>query len=110
MGKTLTVASRGDGLAREGKKTLVINADSRFSLTVSFGVKEPEKLPVTLTAVMNSIINEREFKPTDGVIRHFYCLFHVNVHNYFPFSNINIVLLFTILAFLANLNENGSSL
>ena len=70
VGKTMTTASLGVGLAREGKKTLVIDTDSQFSLTVSLGVKEPDKLPVTLTTIMNNIISETDFDPTSGIIHH----------------------------------------
>jgi chromosome partitioning protein len=70
VGKTMTAASLGVGLAREGKKTLVIDTDSQHSLTVSLGVKEPDKLPITLTTVLNNIINERDFDPLDGLIHH----------------------------------------
>ena len=70
VGKTTTAASLGVGLARQGKKTLVIDTDSQHSLTISLGVKEPDKLPVTLTTVMNHIIAETDFNPTDGIIRH----------------------------------------
>ena len=55
VGKTMTAASLGVGLAREGKRTLVIDTDSQFSLTVSLGVKEPDKLPVTLATVMPNV-------------------------------------------------------
>ena len=70
VGKTMTTASLGVGLAREGKKTLVIDADSQYSLTVSLGVEEPNKLPVTLTTIMKNIIHEKNFNPTDGIIHH----------------------------------------
>jgi chromosome partitioning protein len=70
VGKTMTAASLGIGLAREGMKTLIIDADSQFSLTVSLGVKEPDKLTFTLATVLNSIINEREFDPVAGLIQH----------------------------------------
>jgi chromosome partitioning protein len=70
VGKTMTAASLGVGLARKGKKTLVIDTDSQFSLTVSLGVKEPDKLLVTLTTVMNHIINETNFDPETGIIHH----------------------------------------
>jgi chromosome partitioning protein len=70
VGKTMTAASLGVGLAREGKKTLVIDADSQHALTVRFGVKEPDKLPVTLATVMHHIINETDFDPKAGVIHH----------------------------------------
>jgi chromosome partitioning protein len=70
VGKTMTAASLGVGLAREGKKALIIDTDSQHSLTVSLGIKEPDKLPVTLTTIMHNIINETEFEPTDGIIHH----------------------------------------
>ena len=70
VGKTMTAASLGVGLAREGKRTLVIDTDSQFSLTVSLGVKEPDNLPVTLSTVMNNIISETGFDPASGIIHH----------------------------------------
>jgi chromosome partitioning protein len=70
VGKTMTASSLGVGLARQGKKTLVIDTDSQFSLTVSLGVKEPDKLPVTLTTMLSHIINETDFDPTEGIIHH----------------------------------------
>jgi len=70
VGKTMTAASLGVGLARDGKKTLIIDTDSQHSLTVSLGVKEPDKLPFTLTTVLNNIINETEFDPLAGLIHH----------------------------------------
>lgn len=70
VGKTMTAASLGVGLVRQGKKTLLIDADSQHSLTISLGIKEPDKLPITLAGVMNDIISERSFNPTAGIIRH----------------------------------------
>lgn len=70
VGKTMTAASLGVGLARQGKKTLLIDADSQRSLTVSLGVKEPDKLKVTLASVMADLINESAIDPTAGIIRH----------------------------------------
>ena len=70
VGKTMTAASLGVGLAREGKKTLIIDADSQHSLTVSMGVTEPDKLPVSLATVISDIINEKDIDPTAGIIHH----------------------------------------
>jgi len=70
VGKTMTAVSLGVGLVREGKKTLIIDTDSQHSLTVSLGVKEPEKLTITLSTVMSHIINETDFDPTAGIINH----------------------------------------
>ena len=69
-GKTATAASLGAGLARQGKRVLCIDADAQHSLTVSFGVKEPEKLPVTLSTIMLQIINETDYDPKSGIVHH----------------------------------------
>ena len=69
-GKSMTAVSLGVGLSRQGKKMLIIDADSQHSLTVSLGVKEPDKLPVTLSTVMNHIISETDYDPTSGIIHH----------------------------------------
>ncbi len=69
-GKSMTTASLGVGLARQGKKTLIIDADSQHSLTVSMGIAEPDKLPVTLASIMTGIINESGRDLTTGIINH----------------------------------------
>jgi len=69
-GKTMTSVSLGASLARQGKKVLIVDADSQHSATVSLGVKEPEKLTVTLATVMQSIIMEHEINPVEGLISH----------------------------------------
>jgi len=68
--KTTTTASLGVGLARQGKKVLLIDADNQYSLTVSMGVIEPEKLPITLATIMADIIDKKEINPTTGIIHH----------------------------------------
>ena len=44
VGKTVTCVNLGIGLAREGKKVLMIDADPQGSLSISLGVQEPDKL------------------------------------------------------------------
>ena len=70
VGKTMTAASLGFGLARADKKVLLIDADSQHSLTVSLGVKEPEKLQATLASIIAEIIGEREIDPQTGILHH----------------------------------------
>ena len=69
-GKSMTAASLGFGLARQGKKTLLIDTDNQHSLTVSMGVAEPDKLPVTLASVISDIISKKDIDQTAGIIRH----------------------------------------
>ena len=70
VGKTTTTVSLGASLARQGKRVLIVDADSQHSATVSLGVAEPDKLPLTLATVMQNIINEQEFEPLDCLIAH----------------------------------------
>jgi len=70
VGKTMTSVSLSAGLALQGKRVLCVDADAQHSLTVSFGISEPSKLPVTLSTMMASIINEADFDPTAGIIHH----------------------------------------
>ena len=70
VGKTLTAASLGVGLARQGKKVLVIDTDNQYSLTISLGITEPELLPITLATVISEIVAEKDVDPTAGIIHH----------------------------------------
>jgi chromosome partitioning protein len=70
VGKTMTAASLGFGLARQGAKTLLLDMDSQHSLTVSFGVSEPQKLTATVATVMGDLMAERGFDLTAGIIHH----------------------------------------
>ena len=38
VGKTMTAASLGAGLARQGKTVLCLDADTQHSLTISLGI------------------------------------------------------------------------
>jgi len=69
-GKSFTTASLAFGLARQGKKVLCVDADNQHSLTVSLGIKEPDKLSATIATVIHNIINKNEVDPTTGIIRH----------------------------------------
>lgn len=70
VGKSLTAASLSVGLARNGKSVLAIDADPQGSLTVSLGHQQPDKLSVTLATIMENLIDEAEFEPTKGILRH----------------------------------------
>jgi chromosome partitioning protein len=44
VGKTTTAVNLAVGLARQGKSVLALDLDPQGSMTVSFGVKEPQSL------------------------------------------------------------------
>ncbi|GHU59315.1 sporulation initiation inhibitor Soj [Clostridia bacterium] len=67
-GKTMTAASLATGLARHGKRVLAVDADSQGSMSVSFGVAEPDKHTNTLATIMTHIVNEQDFDIRLGII------------------------------------------
>lgn len=70
VGKTTTTVNLGIGLAREGKRVLLIDADPQGSLTASLGYVEPDEIGVTLATIMMNVINEEEIAPEDGILHH----------------------------------------
>lgn len=70
VGKTTTCANLGIGLALEGKRVLVIDCDPQASLTISLGHSQPDELPLTLTDILNSMMEEEAIQPQDGILRH----------------------------------------
>ena len=70
VGKTTTTVNLGIGLAKEGKKVLLIDADPQGSLTASLGYVEPDDIGITLATIMLAVINEEEIKPEDGILHH----------------------------------------
>ena len=69
VGKTTTTVNLGVGLANTGNKVLLVDADPQGSLTVSLGVKSPDELDVSLSTLMQSVI-EDEQPPGNAIIAH----------------------------------------
>jgi len=70
VGKTTTTANLGIGLAMQGKKVLLIDADAQASLTLSLGFRKPDELPVTLPKIMKGIIEGNKIPVNEGILRH----------------------------------------
>lgn len=69
-GKTTTTVNLGVGLANEGNRVLLVDADPQGDLTTSLGWVEQDNLPVTLTTHMENIIRDRPMEAREGILYH----------------------------------------
>ena len=68
--KTTTTANLGIGLAMQGKKVLLLDADPQGDLTTALGWPDNESLPVTLSTIMEKIIHDEDFEHFSGILHH----------------------------------------
>jgi len=70
VGKTTTTVNMGIGLARQGKKVLLIDADPQGDLTTSLGCPCSDELEITLADKMKAVMREDADDPHAGLIHH----------------------------------------
>jgi chromosome partitioning protein len=70
VGKSVTSTNLGIGLARRGKKVLIVDLDSQASQTVSLGWKQPEDLPVNIATQLGKVVENKPYDPQDGILHH----------------------------------------
>ncbi|MBR4344785.1 MAG: ParA family protein [Lachnospiraceae bacterium] len=68
--KSTTAVNLGIGLAREGKRVLLVDNDPQGSMTISLGFAEPDDIEVTLASLMSRVVNEEEIHIEEAILHH----------------------------------------
>jgi chromosome partitioning protein len=69
VAKTTTAVNLGIGLAKMGKKVLLVDDDPQGSMTICLGYREPDNLELTIVDIIEKIVNEEDI-PEDYAILH----------------------------------------
>lgn len=69
-GKTTTTVNLGVGLANQGKRVLLVDADPQGDLTASLGWTNQDDLSVTLAVQMEKIIRDETLEAGKGILHH----------------------------------------
>lgn len=68
--KTTSTVNLGIGLANQGKRVLLVDADPQGDLTTALGWTEADNLSVTLTTQMERVIRDEPFDCHEGILHH----------------------------------------
>lgn len=68
VGKTTTAVNLGVGLARRGKRVLLVDLDPQGNLTYALGWRDKASLPVTIATHFNAAMGDGGLSPMEGML------------------------------------------
>ncbi len=70
VGKTVSCVNLGIGLAKEGYKVLLIDADPQGSMTISLGYSDPDQMEYTIAKLMMNIVDDEQLNFEKTILHH----------------------------------------
>lgn len=70
VGKTTTTVNLGAGMALEGKKVLLLDADAQGDLSICLGNNNPDDMDLTLATIFGRLIKGEKCDLTQAIISH----------------------------------------
>lgn len=70
VGKTTTTVNLGIGLANQGKRVLLVDADPQGDMTTSLGCNDNDLIDITLATFMDAVMRDMPV-PKEGIVHHF---------------------------------------
>ena len=70
VGKTVSCVNLGIGLAKEGHKVLLIDADPQGSMTISLGYSDPDQMEYTIAKLMMNIVDDEQLNLEKTILLH----------------------------------------